>query len=497
VNFLRPEENLLQNRLIEPIPEQLHVVEINEFLPQINQWVNICGVTLLIIFGVGMGLTTVLHYKVTVKAPASIRPVGELRVVQSAMTGIVQRILVKDDQMVSQGDAIVYIDNSHLQTQKNQLQNSLQQSKLQLVQIDAQLHEINTQILSQTDLNYRTVVAAQAELKANQRNYSDQKMKADAEMNAAESSFWLAKVQIERLRREKVLATNLQEAESALNLAKLQRDRLRIGFLTGAISRNMYEEKEQEVMSAIAKFEQAKFDGKNLLDEKQQALELAQANLQKTRTEINPSDASVTVAYEHIKQEYAKGKGNLAALNKERQTLLQQRLETEKQMVRTRQELNQIETDLHRSIIRAPITGTILQLGLRNPGQVVQSSEAIAQIAPQNADLLIKAYVPAKDINKVRAGEKVQIRISACPYPEYGTLKGDVQIVSPDALPMNKKESTMSAYEVQIKPKTLFVGRGDHKCYLQSGMEGQADIISQEETLLEFILRKARLMSDI
>ncbi|MEO0489801.1 MAG: hypothetical protein AAFZ49_09620 [Cyanobacteria bacterium J06659_2] len=29
-------------------------------------------------------------------------------------------------------------------------------------------------------------------------------------------------------------------------------------------------------------------------------------------------------------------------------------------------------------------------------------------------------------------GQLVQIRISACPYPDYGTLPGTVQTISPD-----------------------------------------------------------------
>jgi HlyD family secretion protein len=40
-------------------------------------------------------------------------------------------------------------------------------------------------------------------------------------------------------------------------------------------------------------------------------------------------------------------------------------------------------------------------------------------------------------------------------------------------------------------------GNGDRQCYIQSGMEAKADIISKEETALQFILRKARLITDL
>ncbi|MGH7997861.1 MAG: HlyD family efflux transporter periplasmic adaptor subunit, partial [Brasilonema sp.] len=43
--------------------------------------------------------------------------------------------------------------------------------------------------------------------------------------------------------------------------------------------------------------------------------------------------------------------------------------------------------------MRTAETGTILKLELRNPGQVVRPGQAIAQIAPSNAPLIIKARV--------------------------------------------------------------------------------------------------------
>ncbi|HLP91356.1 MAG TPA: HlyD family efflux transporter periplasmic adaptor subunit [Nostocaceae cyanobacterium] len=498
MDSLRHEENYNGNRSVEPNPEQLHLVDLNEFLPEISKWTNVGAIAMLTIFVVGVGLTTVLKYKITVKTPANIRPVGELRVVQSAISGTVQNVAVKDNQFVNQGDAIAFVDDSRLQTQKSQLENSIQQSQLQLNQVDAQLGEINAQILAQINLINRTVSAAYAELGGTQRNYDDQKIKADAEMMQAEANLRLARTQLERLRREKLLSTTIAEAEAAYQLAQTQRDRLLAIANSGAISRNMIEEKQQAVKIAQAKLEKAKSDAKDLWQERQQAVKIAQANFAKARTAVNPDNAAVIVAYERIKQEQARGDATLAALKKERETLVQQRLELQKQLIRNRQELQQVETDLNKSVIRAPITGVILQLKLRNPGQVVQPSEAIAQIAPENAPLEIKTFVSSQDIDKVEVGQRVQMQVSACPYPDYGTLDGIVKTIAPDALPIDQNNPKVLAYEVNIEPETFYVGReGDRQCELQPGMEGRADIITREETVLRFILRKGRLITDL
>jgi HlyD family secretion protein len=47
---------------------------------------------------------------------------------------------------------------------------------------------------------------------------------------------------------------------------------------------------------------------------------------------------------------------------------------------------------------------------------------------------------------------------------------------------------------VTIKPDLLTLGNGVNKCQIRSGMEGKAEIISKQETVLQFVLRKARLL---
>jgi HlyD family secretion protein len=501
VNSLQSEDQNYLYNFNNPNSEDLHILEANEFLPHIGKWIHIGGGVMIGMFVVAISLSSVLYYNVTVKVPATIRPLGELRLVESAITGTVKKIAVKENQIVNKGEVIAYLDDSQFQSQKKQLQNTIQQSKLQLLQIDAQINEINTQIIVQTNLNERTILAARAELTGTKRNYQDQQIKTGTEMTQAKITINLAKNQLERLQKEKVLIASLQEAEAALKLAISQRDRLQNIATSGAISQNLMEEKEQAVTSAQAKLEQAKSNAKNLQEEKEQAVKLAQINLQKAKIGINPSNANVTVALERINQEKARGDGNLAALKKERELLIQQRLELQKQQIRTGQELQQLENELNKSVIRSPTKGTLMQLKLRNSGQVVQLSEALAQIAPVDAPLIIKAHVSAKDIDKIKIGQAVQMQVSSCPYPDYGTLKGTVKTIAPDVIATTQNNYIISTpqlatYEINIDPQNLFLGKGDRLCYLKSGMEGRADIISQQETVMQFILRKSKLITN-
>ncbi|MEG5135519.1 MULTISPECIES: HlyD family secretion protein [unclassified Microcoleus] len=201
-------------------------------------------------------------------------------------------------------------------------------------------------------------------------------------------------------------------------------------------------------------------------------------------------------------------------LGRSRRVLLVKRSTIQQQLIQAKKELNQIQSQLENSVIRAPADGTILRLEVQNTGQTIQAGSAIAQIVPSDVPLIVKAKVTSQDIARIQIGQPVQIRISALPFPDYGTLKGTVSGIAPDAIaPQNPGNNLGTAYyEVAIKPQQTYLTKlqstsgqffGDPQANvprqysIQSGMEGRADIITGQETVLTFILRKARLLTDL
>ena len=431
-----------------PTPDQLPKISSNEFLPRISPWAIMSGGLMIAIFGTTVVLAAVLKYNVAVKVAATIRPAGELRLVQAAIAGSITQILVEENQRVEAGQAIAYIDDSRLLTTKSQLQGDLQQVALQLGQIRAQLNALDSRILAEANLMQRTIRAAQAEVESQRRQYQDQQRISEADFQAAEAAQVFAQEELTRFRQ-------LEQA--------------------GAIATLLLREKEAAVATATAKVNRA-------------------------ASVLNPTAAAIARAEEQVAQAQAQGEAALATLQQQREQLLQNQIELQRQRDRSQKELQQIENDFNQTVIRAPIAGTLLQLNLRNPQQVVSPREVAASIAPFNAPLLIKAQVPAQDIDKVNPEQTVQMQISACPYPDYGILQGAVKTVAPDALPAANNSAgapQQATYEVTIQPQTKFVGDADHQCQLQAGMEGKATIISRQETVLQFILRKIRLLSNV
>ena len=372
--------------LYENNPRLLPSVKPEEFLPSISRWITLGGLVLLTAFGVAFFLASVLQYKITVKANAIFRPAGELRLVQALTEGYVKHLAVEPNQLVNQGDVIAYIDDSRLQTKKSQLQGNIQLYQLQLNQINAQIFALERQIQAENAQRKHILAGATASLNFSLRNWQNQQITTVAEV---------------------------REAEAAVELAQDELTRYQKLSHTGAISQLQVKEKETKLQTAIAR-------------------------LKKVRAYINPSGAEVVIAKEKIAEEKARGEATLAMLNKEREELIQQRVEIHNQINRDNQEFAQIEAEITATVIRAPIAGIIQELNLRNISQVVSPGEIIARIAPSNTPIKIKALVASKNINQVAIGQQVQMRVSACPYTDYGTLEGLVTAISPDAIAPSK-----------------------------------------------------------
>jgi HlyD family type I secretion membrane fusion protein len=448
-------------------------IQENDFLPPIGRWATLGGLFIVCVTGLAIPVASVAKYKETVKAEAIVRPIGELRIVQSVTDGQVTQVLVKENQAVKQGDIIATIDDSKLQTKKSQLQTSIQQAQLQLVRVNAQISAVNRQLKAESDRNNRSIIAAQAELSRRRREHQEKQVTASAELKEAEANF--------------------KSTVAAFNAARTKRDRYQPIAENGALPKNQLEEAQLEV------------------EQQQQTIEANRARVQRALAALDPSNAEVAIASEQVAQAKATAEASKATLDKDRLTLIQQRIEIQQQLEENTSELQQVETDLSQTVITATANGIVFNLNLRNLGQTVRPGEAIAEIVPSDASLEIKASVATEDKSKLKLGQDVQMRVSACPYPDYGTLEGKVSQISADTVKPQRNsdpatDSTTASsgnpnaatafYEVTIKPESLTLSQGKNQCLLQLGMDGRADIISREETVLQFLLRKAKLIFD-
>ncbi len=253
------------------------------------------------------------------------------------------------------------------------------------------------------------------------------------------------------------LAAQRRENTAALQAARLEVEKARA---TLDLARSEYQRYSQLVSSGAASREQ--------MEEKRASLSVASSNLAKAQRDVE--------------QQQSRGETALARLGQ--------------QQVENQAERAQLGRDLGRQLIRAPVGGVIFSLTLRNPLQVVTAGQELAQIAPEGAPYLAKVQVSSADIANVEVGQRADLRLAGCPFPDFGTLRAEVVSVAPDAaaVPSAPGGAGASGYAVTLRPEQTQLRSSSRSCELRLGMDLTADITTRVETVLQFLLRKTRLL---
>ena len=137
-----------------------------------------------------------------------------------------------------------------------------------------------------------------------------------------------------------------------------------------------------------------------------------------------------------------------------------------------------------------PIDGEITLTQYWTNNQNVTAGNIVFNIVPTNqGEIVGKAMLPTERSGKVRKGQKVNIRFSNYPDKEFGIVKGIVENIS--LIPVLDGQNAKS-YMVDIElPNGLRTSYNKELPFLPE-MEGQADIITEDMSLLERFLMPIR-----
>lgn len=163
-----------------------------------------------------------------------------------------------------------------------------------------------------------------------------------------------------------------------------------------------------------------------------------------------------------------------------------------------RARLEEVERSLSQTTIRAPISGSVVAITLNHAGQVVTAGQVVARLAPVDSPLVAKVMVSARDIGPIRPGQRALLRVSGCPYSDYGVMSGEIIGVSADTLSTEAAAGRAAGdqgpfYEVSVRPQKRTLRNARTVCNLRYGMDLQADLITTRTTVMGSLIRKLRL----
>jgi HlyD family secretion protein/epimerase transport system membrane fusion protein len=140
---------------------------------------------------------------------------------------------------------------------------------------------------------------------------------------------------------------------------------------------------------------------------------------------------------------------------------------------------------LNRTVVRAPLDGTVMELAVHTIGGVVAPGATLMEIVPSDDRLEIEAKVPVKDIEHVRAGSAAEVRLVNYSQRDTPTLNGTVSWVSADRVDDQKSGSSYYTARVEVDAKQL---AALPQVKLYPGMPVEAMILGAKRTALDYLL---------
>jgi HlyD family type I secretion membrane fusion protein len=188
-------------------------------------------------------------------------------------------------------------------------------------------------------------------------------------------------------------------------------------------------------------------------------------------------------------------KSRLAELKiRETQYFITQRREIEAELSAVRREAGALAErvkalrDSHQRLaIRAPVSGTVVDVAVTTVGGVIRPGERVLDIVPDGDDLIVEARLDPRYVDRIRPGFPADLRFDAYTNGALQPLlQGEVKIVSADSILDERTGASYYKVLLTIPPDQRPL-LGDIK--LQSGMLCTVMVKTGERTLLAYLVQ--------
>ena len=140
-----------------------------------------------------------------------------------------------------------------------------------------------------------------------------------------------------------------------------------------------------------------------------------------------------------------------------------------------------------RLVLRAPVTGTVVDLAYHTIGGIIKPGERILDIVPAGDDLVVDAQLGPQYIDRVHAGLPADVHFDAyLRNVEPPVVSGKVKVVSADALTDQRTGAQYYTLRVEV-PAAEIKKLGDLR--IQPGMQGTVMVKTGERSMMAYLLR--------
>lgn len=368
------------------------------------------------------------------RGEGKVVPSQQLQTIQSLDGGLVTEILVKEGQIINEGDTILKVDATRFSA-------NLAESRTQFIALSAEVERL-TALIQMREPQFPSELVAEAPDRIQHERYMYQTSKAELDELLA----------MQRQQQQQ----KQQDLNEALAAEKQYQQTLRLTEQELAVTRPLLD------TGAVSNIDILRLE----------------RSLATARGEANRASAVVAKAQSSVLEAENKlSEIRLNMLNKW-QTQLS---DSKTKLAGLSESLTGLSDKVMRSDVKSPISGTVQRLHINTVGGVLTPGKDIVDLVPLNDLLVIEAKLSPKDIAFVQLGQSAIIKFTAYDFSVFGALKASVTHISADTI-TDEKDNTF--YVVRLTTKSRF---RDGSLNILPGMTVQVDILTGKKTVLSYI----------
>jgi membrane fusion protein, adhesin transport system len=373
------------------------------------------------------------------RGTGKVIPSKDIQVIQNLEGGIVSEILVKEGQLVEQGEILLKISNINFSNSYNENLLRIKELEAKILRLKAESQSIDFVLDSNLDQDIKEYALNEKSLFDSNKNQlehqvsilNEQLIQKNNELTELKSKEHQLRKEYELINKEIKIMEPLVKSKLVSNIEFLQLSRevakIKGTLTTTTISIPRVESSINEVKNSIEKI---------YIDYRIKAKE-----------ELNTTIAEVS------------------------------RLKESKQTLKDR---------VDRTSVRSPVKGIVKQLFIKTVDGVIQPGMNILEIVPYHDELLIEARIKPSDIAYVYPGQDSNIKFTAYDPSIYGGLKGKVIHVSADTI-VDEKDN--SFYLVRVKTDKNHLTKNGKDFEIMVGMVANVDILTGKKTIMDYLLK--------
>ncbi|MGN4422166.1 HlyD family efflux transporter periplasmic adaptor subunit [Bacillus cereus group sp. MYBK249-1] len=385
------------------------------------------------------------------KGTAIVQGNSDISVSRSKIAGTVDNVFVHSGDEVKTGDVLIQLKNYELSGKINQVDQiikHLERQKEMLEQLKKSINSGKSAFSDEIDVKIRE------EYKAYNQGYQSLQNEKENEINMITNNKLLNE-------QDEILQGLIAESENIQREIKLM-------------------EKQKEKANILE-------EQKELLDDKIQSLESQQNNIKKRMDQRKEMLEVERKKIDTLKEGKQEQKKNVLDQYKENAIVsVNQRIQfLEQDMFVKKQELDELSNQNNITSIKAQKDGIVQFPSIIQNGDLIDLGQEVITIVPKENLKKIKILLSAEEKKGIKKGDKVQY--------SFKLKKTDKQVGVVTYISLNPifdKDSKMYMYELEATIDTKELNE------LHTGMVGRASVVTGEEKLWKFILRKLDFISN-